>query len=145
MIAFLRLRTGSAIDLMLIPALGGPERKLSSFAYGTPGGMYGLSWAANSRWLAVGLPEGPGLGNALFRVSVESGQVNLLTRSSANSVDDNPAVSPDGTRLLFLRHAPGVIGALYLVEVDGSLNIIGRPERVSTGAAVRYRVDAGSA
>jgi DNA-binding winged helix-turn-helix (wHTH) protein len=56
MIAFLRGRA-SGIDVMLIPALGGPERQLSSFVVNAERSGYGLFWVANSRWLAAGLPE----------------------------------------------------------------------------------------
>jgi Tol biopolymer transport system component len=100
---------------------------------------YGIVWAQNGRWLAAALPEPSGHGNALFRISVESGAVKQMTSTGPEQEDDRPALSPDGTMLIFARHSPTSWGMLYMLGVDADLNVSGLPLQPVRTAGLRGR------
>jgi Tol biopolymer transport system component len=101
MIAFLR-RTGiDHFNLMLIPALGGPARKLAEFKFRTMFNGFNPAWSADSRWLVVSSVVGDGA--SLFRVSAETGEVSQIVNQGPTAWDQWPAISPDGRTLLFTR------------------------------------------
>lgn len=129
-IAFLRDLGGKG-EVLLIPAVGGIERKLAE----TKGFVWdpndrSLAWSPDSRWLVVTDWPSPNDPSALFLVSVESGERHKLTFPPAKSVGDtNPAFSPDGTSLVFTR-PPGPCACdsnLYLLRLDGHFQPVGQP------------------
>ena len=84
---------------VIIPALpGGAERKLRAIGAG-------LSWTADSKMLAVPAPRPiDGGSGAILLLSAETGeQVAQLTTPGPNDFDDQPACSPDGKYVAFLR------------------------------------------
>lgn len=95
-IAAVRANGASAV---IIPALpGGAERKLRKVGAG-------LSWTADSKMLAFPSPRVmDGGSGAILLVSAETGeQVAQLTTPGADNFDDQPACSPDGNYVAFLR------------------------------------------
>ena len=106
-IAFLRRQSEAGkSELRLIPPLGGPERKLAEIRvqrrdYVTP--PY-LAWCPDSNCLVVTDSPGEGKPDALFVVSLETGEKRQLTHPQPPAPGDtNPAVSPDGSWLVFRR------------------------------------------
>ena len=106
-IAFIRDRSNRQ-DVLLIPALGGPERKLAEIPADLPWPVsmacpY-LSWSPDSKYLVMinrASAEEPA---ALFVLSVATGERRRLTTPPATAVcDAYPAVSPDGRMLAFVR------------------------------------------
>src|ERR1035441_3642299 len=104
-IAFVRLGAPGRGELILIAALGGPERKLARIpiwddpAWGSIGGV--PAWSPNGQWLIV--PELVKQHVVLFRVSVETGEQEQITDPGLEHDDKFPAISPDGRTLLFNR------------------------------------------
>jgi eukaryotic-like serine/threonine-protein kinase len=95
-IAAVRANGAAAV---IIPALpGGAERKLRKVGAG-------LSWTADSKMLAFPSPRVmDGGSGAILLLSAETGeQVAQLTTPGANNFDDQPACSPDGNYVAFLR------------------------------------------
>ena len=109
-IAFLRRQwEAGKSELRLIPPLGGPERKLAEIrvreVFVTP--PY-LAWCPDSNCLVVTDSPGEGKPAALFVVSLETGEKRQLTHPQPPATGDtNPAVSPDGSWLVFRRNASG--------------------------------------
>jgi len=104
-IAFIR-EQGDKQEVILIPALGGPERKLAQIVAdpneGTLNPPY-LSWSSDSKYLVtVDRPShGP---PGLFVLSVTTGEKRQLTTPPAPALADmHPAISPDGRTLAFVR------------------------------------------
>jgi Kae1-associated kinase Bud32 len=109
-IAFLRGQSSGLFalsgkgELRLIPPLGGPERKLAEiwvqkaylsnrsrepFSY--------LAWCPDSNCLVVTDSPGAGRPDALFVVSLETGEKRQITNPEPPLLgDSNPAVAPDG-------------------------------------------------
>jgi Tol biopolymer transport system component/DNA-binding winged helix-turn-helix (wHTH) protein len=122
---------GDKIELMLIPALGGPERKLSEFPIWVMGSPFIPAWSTDSKWLIV--PIVTGTSAPLCRVSVETGEATQITQAQDTLADDNPALSPDGKTLLYVRHLPYGYGELWSVHVDTNLKVIDAPQQIPAG------------
>jgi Tol biopolymer transport system component len=126
-IAFHR-HTEAEDGIFLVPALGGPERKLYSPRLGTLWGSESLGWSPDGKFLAFNeqIPDQEHLG--ISALSVESLEKRAVT-SPPPSVyigDNYPRFSPDGRSLAFLRQfIPGAV-ELCLVSATG-----GEPRRLT--------------
>ena len=105
-IAFIRERDDKQ-EVLLIPALGGPERKLAQIAPDLSELYWGppyLSWSADSKYLVTVDRASSVEPPSLFVLSVVTGEKRRLTTPPAPALADaNPAVSPDGRALAFVR------------------------------------------
>ncbi len=128
-IAFLRSVQSESIqpamDVYLVSALGGAERKLA-------GGIRveespSLSWSPDGNFLAFGdksSPDGPG---GIVLLEVATGEKRKLTNPPAQtSGDSTPAFSPDGRTLAFVRWVTSGVSDLYLAPAAG-----GEPKRIT--------------
>jgi Tol biopolymer transport system component len=120
-IAFIRA-SGSGAALMLMPSVGGPERKVAEF----PAGAGCPAWTPDSTWLAVPMRDSPQDPFAIWLVSASTGERRRLTKPPARlSGDDYPSFSPDGRALAFFREVTGLAHSLYLLPLSRDF----RPER----------------
>jgi Tol biopolymer transport system component len=140
-IAFLRAAPPGKIHVYLIPALGGPEQQLAEIA-GRPWGLdypYStLVWTADRRWLVVPDNPGPREPPGLFLLSVDTGEKRRLTSVPAGTWepsvmgwDEDPALSPDGRTLAFVRNIDLGVGDVYLLALTENLQPHGQPERLT--------------
>ena len=134
-IAFLRHSEGGSSDLLLIPPLGGPERKLGAVR---PQGHFlpvSLAWCPDSACIVVTDSTGDGKPDALFVISLETGEKRQLTHPQPFSAGDtSPAVSPDGSWLVFRRDASPYTGELYRLPLGGGLTAAGELRRLTPAA-----------
>ena len=138
-IAFLRVLSSEKIAIFLIPAIGGPERKVAELSGSTTIWRgRDLSWFPNGKWL-VAAYEPAGEPSALFLVSVEGGEMRKLTAPPQNLGryygDQQPAVSPDGRAVVFSRNFEGQLSDLYILELSEDLSPKGQPKRVTFDGA----------
>jgi len=131
-IAFLRSQSEAGkSELRLIPPLGGPDRKLAEIR--VRGGTWVtppyLAWCPESNCLVVTDSPGEGKPDALFVISLETGEKRQLTNPQPpTQADTNPAVSPDGSWLVFRRMAGLFTGELYRLPLGrGPASGAGRP------------------
>jgi eukaryotic-like serine/threonine-protein kinase len=121
-IAFLRELSGQKSAVLLIPALGGPERKITeidSAARDLPGPF--LAWSPEGNHLIISDRDSPTGPFALFLLSIETGEKKKLTSPPPQLVgDSSPAFSPDGHTLAFSRRLDFGLGDLYLVNLQAS-------------------------
>jgi Tol biopolymer transport system component/DNA-binding winged helix-turn-helix (wHTH) protein len=105
-IVFLRETNGATRKLMIVPALGGPERFLGEF-------QSGLDWSPDGRTIAV-VEQG-----AIHLLNIETGQRQRLTAPPSQTLGDVlPVFSPDGKKLAFVR-AEGGPGKIFMVAASG--------------------------
>jgi len=105
-IAFLRRLAHQQIELLLIPSLGGVERKLADVKEQHYMDAPGLSWSPDSKWLAFA--DGAADGYGIFLLDPETGERRRLTTASGPRSDLDPAFSPDGRQVAFRRRAESV-------------------------------------
>jgi Tol biopolymer transport system component/DNA-binding winged helix-turn-helix (wHTH) protein len=120
-IAFYRI-SGADTGIYLIPASGGPERKLRSSQ-----GGWGISWSADGKWIAY--PDQTGPQGAMrpmdpariYVLSVETLEGRQIPHVEGCLAEQNPAFSHSGDRLAYvclLKANPNEIG-IYSVSLSG--------------------------
>src|SRR6266446_5509410 len=128
-IAFVR-QSGSDVSIFLVPALGGPERKLYSgtsaffslYDYGN-----GLSWSPDGKYLAFSGQRSRREPNSIFLLARESLEARQITTPPAGFLGDStPAFSPDGKVLAFGRWASSRDVEIYIMPAAG-----GEPKRLT--------------
>jgi Tol biopolymer transport system component len=137
-IAFLRELPGGKAAVVLIPALGGSERKLAEVHnqpnFGSFGltSSFGLAWSLDGGWLVISDRSSAEEPSGLFLLSSQTGERRRLTSAPAKSVGDiGPAFSPDGRTLAFVRLVGAVASDLYLLTVSNDLKPIGEPTQIT--------------
>ena len=103
-IAFVRTSPDGIRMAAVMPAIGGPARILDGVR---PYETRGLSWGPGGQTLIVShLDEADGVAR-LVRVTLDDGRMHALTSPNAVGLAGrNPALSPDGRVLAFLRGSP---------------------------------------
>ena len=127
-LAFLR-RSASEDGIFIVPALGGPERRLgrTESSLSRQGwAQCRMSWSPDGRFLAVVDQATPADGYGIFLVSVEDGEKQRLTSAPPSSADFSPAFSPDGKTLAFIRSSGLSSEDIYLISAQG-----GTPRRLT--------------
>ncbi len=113
-IAFLRGDVPGRNDVMLLPPLGGPERRVGEIHirqdFVIP--PY-LSWLPDGRALVVVHSASAQATDSLFLMSVNTGELRVLTTATSSYTHQQPAVSPDGRAVVFYRRG----GPLCLLEL----------------------------
>ena len=124
-IAFVR---GSAekSGLFVIPALGGPERKIHSRLSSLRNCSGMMSWSPVGQLLAFADREGDQSTCSIFLLALETLQKRKLTfPPDSGTVDSAPAFSPDGRSIAFHRFSADG-GGIHVVAAAG-----GDPRRVT--------------
>jgi Tol biopolymer transport system component/DNA-binding winged helix-turn-helix (wHTH) protein len=124
-IAFIRL-DGAACDIMLMPLAERTERRLASCGNVEEPR---ISWSSHGDWLIESFAPGPDpiRGWQIARVSTSTGVREALTLPAPGTLGDyNPSVSPDGTRIAFIRGINGATSDLHIIPIDG-----GAPTRIT--------------
>lgn len=116
-LAFLRAYAGGNA-IYTIPALGGPERKLTDVR---PSAFFqNLDWSPDGKYLAVSHKHSSEAPRGLILITVETGERRQVTLPPASNLSDGmPRFSPDGQQLAFARGASFFVGDIYMVPVAG--------------------------
>ena len=123
----------SARELRLIAPLGGPERKLADIRVQeiTVNPVH-LTWCPDSTCLVVSDTLGERQPDGLFRVSLDTGEKQPVTTPHTPAIaDTNPAFSPDGASLLFLRRTTWGTGDVHVLPLQAG-RAAGEPRRIAT-------------
>ena len=90
-----------------------------------------LAWCPDSTCLLVTDTLGADKPDALFRISVDTGEKRQLTYPQGRVRDADPAISPDGGSLVFRRDATPLSGEFYRLKLkDGDAE--GDPVRLTS-------------
>jgi Tol biopolymer transport system component len=128
-LAFLRA-TGDGKGLYVVPALGGPERKLSTFFGWNRNALLpqAVDWSPDGKTIVMVDKESEDEPWSLFSVSPNDGVRRRLTTPPREFLGDvRVAFSPDGQALAFVRARAGVAD-LYRLPMTG-----GDPVRLYSG------------
>jgi Tol biopolymer transport system component/serine/threonine protein kinase len=133
-IAFLR-DLGNKLGVFLVPAIGGPERKVTEIdsellvaSEGWPvQGFATVTWYPDGKWLAF--PDQ----DSIWMFSVDTGQKRQLTFPPAGDSDFNPAFSPDGKSLAFSRALAPYVSEIYLLALSDDRAPKGEPKQLTFG------------
>ncbi len=141
-IAFLRNLPSRKVAVLLIPAIGGPERKIAE--------IFGLccpAWSPDGNWLAISESDSTTEPPALFLLSVDTGEKRRLTSPPKQFWgDSSPAFSPDGRTLAFIRAIDAGRSDLYLLAFSDGLKPAGEPRQITFGnsaQALAWTADGG--
>jgi eukaryotic-like serine/threonine-protein kinase len=137
-IVFLRSLSAEKAAVFLISALGGPERQLAE-VYKIPfspdidfASASAPAWSPDGKWLVVADKNSPEEPISLFLLSIETGEKRRLTSPPAKSIGDtDPAFSPDGRTLAFIRTAAFAVGDVYLLTLSDGLEAVGEVKRLT--------------
>ena len=125
-IAFSRLSEGER-GIFIIPALGGPERKLYSGTWDDVFWVPRLSWSPDGKTLAFSEKSSTGDIYNISLLSVESLEKRKLTSPGATHLGDFfPAFSTNGRILAFARYTEFEVADLHDVPLSG-----GEPRRLT--------------
>ena len=117
-LAFVRIN-GRSCDVMVMELADRRERRVTSCGnFEEPR----INWSADGEWLVESFAPGPDpiRGWQIARVSVSSGVREPLTLPGPGTLGDyNPAVSPDGSRIAFVRGINGATSDLFTIPVGG--------------------------
>jgi serine/threonine protein kinase/Tol biopolymer transport system component len=117
---------GQSHAYFIVPALGGPERKLANAYPGELGG--GISWSPDGKYLAVADDGSPNDSRAgIFFVSIESGERRNSGIESPDLYIVRPAFSPDGKYLAFVSGSGFLSNDIYVAPISG-----GKPRPVTS-------------
>ncbi|MBV8810701.1 MAG: PD40 domain-containing protein, partial [Acidobacteriaceae bacterium] len=132
-IAFLRQVSDYEYSVMLIPALGGRERRLAEVRYKFVLANRKPAWSPDSKFLVLSNAM-PGDDNqSLLRVSIDSGEVNQVLND--NSKDHMnlimPAISANGKWLAFTRTRIASISRIQLLPISALTQPTGEVKQLS--------------
>ena len=118
----------TATELQVMPALGGPSHKIASGIMSYP-----LSWSPDAKWLLWTQRAGPKRVPSIHAGLAVGGDAHRLLEPPPLAVSDTePAVSPDGGKLVFNR---------CLDDFDCDLYLAGFQDGESTGATTQLTHD----
>jgi eukaryotic-like serine/threonine-protein kinase len=131
-VAFLRLLPSGKDALLLIPAIGGLERKITEVSSGGR-----PTWSPDGNWLAIREKDPESERFALYLISVDSGEQRRLTSPPKQFFgDSDPAFSADGRSLAFRRSIDAnspELNDLYLLAFSDGWKPVGEPRQVTYG------------
>jgi Tol biopolymer transport system component len=126
---------------MMVPALGGPERKLGESRLGQElsdliEGFLEVSrsqpaWSADGKSVAIVDRTSPQAPLSIFLLSVETGEKKQLTSPPVGYGDRSPALSPDGRMLAFTRMFSLQSKDIFVLPIGGNGAPSGEPRRLT--------------
>lgn len=134
-IAFLGPVPSGNCGVFLVPAVGGPVRKLAEISSEEAwvAGHF-VAWHPDGKWLVAVDKLTPADPYALFLVSSETGEKRRLTSPPKGIAGDQcPAFSPNGHAIVFARNTiPGGEAGLHILELTDDLKPIAEPRRLTS-------------
>ena len=133
-IAFLRQISDSEYSVLLIPALGGRERRLTQIRYAFFMGNRKPAWSADSKFLVISSALPGEDYQSLVRVSVDSGEATrLLSDDSKDHLNlIMPSISANGRWVAFIRTRIGSIGQMQLLPVSSLMQPNGETKQLTS-------------
>lgn len=133
-IGFQRFENG-ILDILLVPALGGPERKIGqlySARYSGEVQSSQLCWSHDGTFLIASGKASPAEPTSLFAFSVADGSsVKITSPERGNLGDFGPSFSPDGRHLAFCRVTHVGAAEIYVGSMGPDMKIDSAPKPIT--------------
>ena len=126
-IAFVRVSPAHN-EIVLIPALGGAERKLYENA-----SYASLSFSPDGKTLAAAELDSSGNEAGIFTINLQTGEKTKLTAPESPAIDHTPRFAPDGKSLAFIRYFSSFKREVFVVSTEG-----GEPRQITSDDARLY-------
>ncbi len=127
-IAFLRTLNENQLALIVSTVLGGMEREITKLyaglAKGSPSVRHQIDWAANGKHLIVAASEERAGLEGLLDVNIETGEKHWLAKppkAFSEGVSNDPAVSPDGRTLAFVKSTSVYKREIFLMPLSNGV------------------------
>ncbi len=130
-IAF-RRKDHDKAEIYVVPALGGPERKLLTLNDGFFDEL-SLDWSPDGKYLAY-VDRGPAQSDVVFLLAVDNPEDKRPLTTSIGQPENFPRFSPDGQTVAFVRVADA--GDIFLAPTAG-----GEPRRLTFDNSYIYSLD----
>ena len=118
---------GYKSEILLVPALGGPEQLVAEF----PDGAAPDGWSPDGRWLVLECHNSATKRWALSLFSIETGEKRQLTDPPKGAFDFGGALAPDGHTLVFARWTSDTVSDLYALALGDNFKPKGEPRRLT--------------
>jgi Tol biopolymer transport system component/predicted Ser/Thr protein kinase len=141
-IAFIREGPTRKDSVYLVSPLGPPERRVSEITQTSTETDWprGMAWTPDGKSLVVTDRNSDNEPLGLFLLSVESGERRRLTSPQGKAfVDSQPAFSPDGHTLAFIREVAVGVRDIYLLVLSEDYQPMGDPKRLTFEDQVTFR------
>lgn len=115
-------------EIILIPALGGAERKIYEKA-----SYASISFSSDGKLLAAAELDLSKNEAGIFTINLQSGEKTRLTTPAAPAVDHTPRFSPDGKSFAFIRYFSSFRREIFVVPANG-----GEPRQITHDNARIY-------
>ncbi len=125
-IAFIRHDEVST-SILIIPAVGGSEEVIHTLPTNNVWEYGGLTWTADGKALIFPEQANPQAPSVLVELTIQGRTVRSLTSPPQGWDGDwTPAISPDGTKLAFVRGPEGSVYDIYMMKLPD-----GAPQRIT--------------
>ena len=125
-IAFIR-QTAQQNAIYIVPAIGGPERRIHVLADPTSWDYAGVAWSADGKRLIYPDRASQQEPSSLFSVALDTLQVQRLTAPPPSWDGDwTPMLSPNGRSIAFIRGPESAVRDIYVMNAGG-----GKPRRLT--------------
>ena len=140
LIAFERFNSDVSVDVFVIPALGGAERKVATISVRGAGVSSShhsklppnLAWTPDAKWIAFGGRASDDEEPGIWLIAVDGGEKRRLTKIDTHAFGDwGPAFSPDGRNLAFIRERTLAASAVYVLPLSSTMVPPGLPKEVT--------------
>ncbi|MDQ4123571.1 MAG: winged helix-turn-helix domain-containing protein [Acidobacteriota bacterium] len=101
-------------EIILIPALGGAERKIYDKA-----SYASFSFSPDGNFLATSEHDLSKNKPGIFTINLQTGEKTMLTAPDAPIVDHTARFSPDGKHLAFIRHFSTFRREIFIIPAEG--------------------------
>jgi eukaryotic-like serine/threonine-protein kinase len=126
-IAFLRVLQQGKTGIYQVSPLGGRVRLIAEI----PTSLYQqLVWSSDGKWLLTSARAEGQESSRLLAVSTSDGQSHYLTFGKTSD-EFNPTLSPDSSKVAFVRRAGYADWELFVVRVTKDMQPLGTPVRVN--------------
>ena len=99
----------------IVPALTGPERKLSD-----DGPCLGLAWSRDGKFLVFPSKDSAAVPWHIAALSLDTMEEHRITSPPPNTIGDHrPCISPDSRTVAYARVSSPAVTDLYLSSIEG--------------------------